>query len=225
MADDSKTDSFSRRNLFQIIGSAPVLAAVTAGSAIAQEHQHAKEAIPAQTPQFVRRVFNDHDWRTVHVLCDMIVPADEKSGSASAAGVPEFIDDWLEFRKKEDGNDNFAAQILGGLVWLDLESNRLFHVDFAVASEAQRKQILDRIAWPRQAEKADHAWAVFFSKFRDLTVSGFFSSKMGVADLPYLGNVYVAKWDGCPENIWAILEQRMKTGYKGLGGDVPPLFT
>ena len=57
------------------------------------------------------------------MLCDLILPADERSVSASRAGVPEFIDDWLDFRKREDGNDVLATQILGGLSWLDQESN------------------------------------------------------------------------------------------------------
>jgi hypothetical protein len=57
---------------------------------------------------------------------------------------------------------------------------------------------------------------------RDLTVSGFFSSKMGVADLPYLGNKAVAEWKGCDPRVWAVIEERMKNGYKGLGGEVKP---
>jgi hypothetical protein len=57
---------------------------------------------------------------------------------------------------------------------------------------------------------------LFFSEFRDLTVSGFYSSKMGVADLPYLGNRMVAKWAGCSEDLWQIIEQRRRTGYGGV---------
>ena len=62
----------------------------------------------------------------------------------------------------------------------------------------------------------------FFNKFRDLTVSGFFSSKMGIADLPYLGNRPVAEWKGCDPAVWAKIEDRMKNGYKGIGGEVKP---
>ena len=51
----------------------------------------------------------------------------------------------------------------------------------------QQKQLLDRMAYPERAAKEDHAWVRFFNEFRNLTVSGFFSSKMGVRDLPYLG--------------------------------------
>jgi len=205
----------SRRDLFQIIGSVPALAAVTSGSGRAQTHEH-----PA--PAYKRKVFDEHQWRTVEVLCDLILPADEHSGSATQAGVPEFIDDWLDFRKEEDGNDDLAAEILGGLAWLDRESARLFAKPFAAAAADQQKQILDRIAWADRAPADDHRWAAFFGKFRDLTVSGFYSSKMGVADLPYLGNTAVAEWKGCDPAVWAQIEERMRMGYKGLGGEVKP---
>jgi hypothetical protein len=93
---------------------------------------------------------------------------------------------------------------------------------FADASVEQQKAVLDRVAWPAKAAEADHAWVLFFNKFRDLVVSGFFSSKMGVADLPYLGNKAIAEWKGCEPKVWTIIEQRMKTGYKGLGGEAKP---
>jgi hypothetical protein len=123
---------------------------------------------------YQRKVFNDHHWRTVQVLSDLIIPADEHSGSATAAGVPEFIDDWLDFRTREDGNDNFAAGILGGLAWLDLESVRLFEKDFASAAPAQQAQILDRIAW---SARARGGLAADSSRVSDLTVSGFFPAR------------------------------------------------
>ena len=59
------------------------------------------------------------------MLCDLIIPADERSVSASQAGVPEFIDDWIQFRTEQDGNMNLRAEIFGGLMWLDRESTKL----------------------------------------------------------------------------------------------------
>jgi gluconate 2-dehydrogenase gamma chain len=207
----------TRRNLIHILGIAPAAAAAQTQAG------HAHAAAPAPTKKtYQRKVFNDHQWRAVEVLCDLIIPADEHSGSATAAGVPEFIDDWLDFRAREDGNQDLAASVLGGLAWLDLEATRLFQKDFAVATPAGQKQILDRIAWPARAADADRRWAAFFTGFRDLTVSGFFSSKMGVADLPYLGNKAVAEWKGCDPKVWAVIEDRMKNGYQGLGGEVKP---
>jgi hypothetical protein len=209
----------TRRNLIQIL-----TAASAASQASAQEHQHptAPPAAPAKPLTYDRKVFDDHQWRTVRLLCDLILPADERSPSASAAGVPEFIDDWLDFRRREDGNDGLAAQIQGGLAWLDSEARRLFQKDFALTTEDQQKQIVDRIAWPAKAKREDRRWVAFFNRFRDLTVSGFFSSKIGVADLPYLGNKAVAEWKGCDPKVWAVIEDRMKNGYKGVGGEAKP---
>ncbi|MGA3041191.1 MAG: gluconate 2-dehydrogenase subunit 3 family protein [Bryobacteraceae bacterium] len=203
----------SRRELFQIAGSVPALAAATAGAGVAQTHD-------THAGAYQRKVFDEHDWHTVHVLCDLIVPADERSGSATAAGVPEFIDDWLDFRKQEDGHDDLTAQMLGGLAWLDRESSRLFGKAFGGVPVDQQKQILDRIAWPERAAPEDRRWAEFFSQFRDLTLNGFYSSKVGIADLPYLGNTAVEQWKGCDPAVWAKIEERMKNGYKGLGGEV-----
>jgi gluconate 2-dehydrogenase gamma chain len=218
---EESTLAVSRRDLFHIIGSA----AATAGVASGQTHD-AAHAPPAATPApkapYQRKLFDEHQWRTVRVLCDLIIPADERSGSATQAGVPEFIDDWLDFRKREEGSDVAAAQIQGGLAWLDQQSNQLSGKDFAGAALAQQKQILDRIAWPDRAAAADLRAVRFFSRFRDLTVSGFFSSKMGIADLPYLGNRPVAQWNGCEPAVWAKIEERMKNGYQGLGGEVKP---
>jgi gluconate 2-dehydrogenase gamma chain len=227
MADEKNPNGLSRRSLFHIIGSAPAIAAVTAGVASAQvmDHAHMSTATAqsVEAKPFVRKTFlDDHQWKTVHVLCDLIIPADERSGSASQAGVPEFIDDWLHFRKEQDGNGNFAAQILGGLFWIDRESISTFSKTFVDASVDQQKQLLDRVAWKDRAKPEDHAWVTFFNKFRDLTVSGFFSSKMGIADLPYMGNRAVAHLQGCDPKVWAVIEERIKTGYKGLGGETPP---
>jgi len=114
--------------------------------------------------------------------------------------VPEFIDDWLGFR-----GGPILAEIRGGLTWLDMECNRLFDHDFIACSAAQQKQILDRIAYPKTAAPEDSSAVAFFDEFRNLVVCGFFSSKMGIQDLPYLGNTMVADWEGCPPEVLAKL--------------------
>ena len=219
ISSNNANDNLSRRNLFHIIGAVPAAAAVASGAAAAEAHgahNHAPASGAAANPTpYKRQTFDDHQWKTVSVLCDLIIPADDRSGSATQAGVVEFLDDWLAFRTDQDGNQDFQAEILGGLMWLDRESNRLFQKDFADASPDNQKQILDRIAYPEKAAPADHLWVRFFSQFRSLTVSGFFSSKMGVEDLPYLGNRAVAEWKGCDPKVWAIIADRMKNGYKG----------
>src|ERR1035441_2452240 len=79
----------TRRNLIHILGIAPAAAAAQTPAG----HVHAAPPAPPKTADR-REVSHDHQWRTAQVLCDLIIPADEHSGSATAAGVPEFIDDW-----------------------------------------------------------------------------------------------------------------------------------
>jgi gluconate 2-dehydrogenase gamma chain len=215
----------SRRSLFHVLGAVPAAAALASSPLMAEVNpHHAHLSVPAVAASaaaagpYKRQVFNEHQWQTVSVLSDLIIPADDRSGSATQAGVPEVIDDWVAFRTQQDGDRDFEAQILGGLIWLDRESSKLFEKNFVDVAVDQQKQILDRIAWPDRASKEDHAGVQFFSKFRDLTVSGFFSSKMGVHDLPYLGNTAVAEWKGCDPKVWAVIEERMKNGYKGVAG-------
>jgi gluconate 2-dehydrogenase gamma chain len=223
-------DAVSRRELFHIIGSVPAVASLAAGTALAQgtdRHPDIHAGTPANealapTGPYQYKAFNAQQWKTVRVLCDLIIPSDERSGSATQAGVPEFIDDWLRFRIEQDGNDNLKAQVLGGLMWLDHEAIAANQKPFAESPVAQQKALLDRIAWPAKAAAQDRTGVQFFNVFRDLTVSGFFSSKMGVRDLPYLGNRPVAEWKGTDPKVWAIIEDRLQHGYTGVAGDVKP---
>ena len=208
----SEETNVSRRGLFHIIGVAGASAALSEIPLQGAEKDTKKVA--EKTSEY--RLFDEHQQKTAAALADLILPADERGPSASAAGVVPFMDDWIVFRTEEDGYDRLKAEILGGLVWINRESNVLFGSDFADASMAQKKQIADRIAWPGRVAKEDRRWADFFSSFRDLVVAGYFSSKPGVADLPYLGNTVVVDWVGCDPKVWAIIEDRMKNGYTGL---------
>jgi hypothetical protein len=214
MADENKSEtqasSVSRRGLLQIIGSVPAMAAVAAGAPAAHQPEAGAKG------SYKRQTFDDHQWQTVRALCDLIIPADQHSGSATQAGVPEFLDDWIAFRTDQDGDQDLRAEIFGGIMWLDHESHQLFQKTFVAATPAQQKQLLDRIAYHERAAKEDSQAVAFFNEFRALTVGGFYSSKMGVGDLPFLGNVAVAEWKGCDPKVWAIIEERMKNGYKGI---------
>jgi gluconate 2-dehydrogenase gamma chain len=211
--EDQNSQPLTRRNFIQAIG---LLAAGTATSNAPALPQPGDGAAAGGSPAYVRKVFTAHQWVMVGALCDLIIPADDRSGSATQAQVPKFIDDWIDFRRQQDGNDLLMAQICGGLTWLDAESNRLFTAPFVDAKPSQQHQMLDRIAWPEHVTQEDHRWMLFFSEFRNLTVSGFYSSMVGVADLPYLGNTFVEKWTGCSDELWQIIEQRRRTGYQGI---------
>ena len=160
------------------------------------------KAIPPQTVSSsdstvtAPKVFDPHEWETVYVLCDLTIPADQRSGGAGQSGVPEFIDDWLDFVRGE-----LLTEIRGGLAWLDVESVRLFNHDFVDCDSTQQSQLLNRIAYPEKASPEDSGAVAFFNHFRDLVVAGFFTSEAGIRDLPYLGNEPRAEWDGCPPAV------------------------
>jgi hypothetical protein len=82
-----------------------------------------------------------------------------------------------------------------------MECNRLFGADFIASTSIQRKEILDRIAYPTKAAPDDANAVAFFNHFRDLVVNGFFTSQTGIKDLPYLGNEPVSEWQGCPTPV------------------------
>jgi hypothetical protein len=143
---------------------------------------------------FAPQYFTEPEWRTVNVLVDIISPRDERSGSATDAKVPEFMDFMLN-----EASEQRQTMMRDGLRWLDDESQRRFTAAFADAAEAQRTRILDDVAFPDRAPEALADAVSFFNSFRDLTASGFFSSRMGYDDLGYIGNQPMREFPGCPE--------------------------
>ena len=123
---------------------------------------------------------------------DLIIPKDARSGSATDAGVPEFMD----FLMADQPPRQTAMR--GGLAWIDHECEERYDKRFLECTPEQRTAVLDDIAWPQRAKPQFAHGVAFFNSFRDLTASGFWSSKMGVEDLQYIGNVMVAEWKGCP---------------------------
>jgi len=188
-----------RRGLLKVIGSVPLAGLVPAPAAVAQAGKAAKAARgKAFTPQF----FTAHEYATVRVLVDLVIPKDERSGSATDAGVPEFMDfimvDPLEMQREREKRQ---TSMRGGLAWLDHQCRSRFDKTFLECTEAQRREVLDDIAWPAKARPEMKPGASFFNGFRDLTASGFWSSKMGIEDLQYQGNTFVAEWKGCPPEV------------------------
>ena len=185
-----------RREMLKVAAVAPVASALSwtrveaeqAGLSAVAARRAAAAAGHAYQPQF----FNAHEWDTVRVLSDMILPADERSGSATDAGVPEFIDFMMTDRP------DMQIAVRGGLAWLDSESRDRSGATVVAATDAQRGAILDDIAWPARARPEHSHGVAFFNRFRDLVATGFWSSRMGVDDLGYIGNVVNPAWDGCP---------------------------
>lgn len=137
--------------------------------------------------------FSEHETALVGALADMIIPRDERSGSATEAGAVPYMD----FVLSEAGADTRDAWH-DGLRWFDDECVRRFGKPFLDCAADGRAQVLDDIAWPARAAPEHQVPAAFFNRLRDLTASAFFSSRMGTEDLNYQGNVFNPDWSGAP---------------------------
>jgi hypothetical protein len=189
--------SISRRSALALLGAAPAAAALSWTDVEArQAHEHATqavaEAVKTATP-FHPKFFTAHEYATVVVLVDLIIPRDERSGSATDAGVPAFMD----FMMIDQPRRQIAMR--GGLALVDRLSAERVGKRFVNAADRQRRQVLDEIAYTSNPDPGLSQAIAFFSSFRDLTASGFWTTKMGVADLQYQGNAFVAEWNGCPD--------------------------
>ncbi|MEA2762949.1 MAG: gluconate 2-dehydrogenase gamma chain [Gemmatimonadaceae bacterium] len=198
----SKEKEMNRREAVQLMSVLPIAAALGLSKV-----DHAKawqlvddaRELAAEGIAFAPKYFTPAEFRTVGILADMIIPRDDRSGSATDAGVPEFMD-FIMIDKP--GNQQWMR---AGLAWIDAQSTTRFGKPFAGAGASQREQILNDIAWPARAAATLSDGVSFFNRFRDLTSSGFWSSKMGVKDLRYVGNTFNPNWNGCPPEALAKL--------------------
>jgi hypothetical protein len=191
----------------QVLGVAPVIGVTAFAPQQQQQQQQTRQTheAPNQPARDTKqpapsqprpRFFTQRELRTVRVLADDIIPRDERSGSASDAKVADFMDYNLSV---EETTRETRVAWRGGLRWMDTESRRRFGLPYASATAAQRHQILDDISWPDRVRPEMRYGAAFFSRFRDMTAAGFFSSAIGFQDLRYMGNTFVPVWNGCPE--------------------------
>jgi gluconate 2-dehydrogenase gamma chain len=188
----------TRRNALKIIGATPVAAGIGLGDAAARTPDHgghptAAAHQAAAKGRYKPTFFTAHEYATVALLADLIIPKDDRSGSAGDAGVPQFIDFTMTDR------ESLQTPMRGGLRWLDHEAGVRFGKAFVDCAAADRTALLDDIAYPAKAPADMAQGAAFFSSFRDLVATGFFTSKIGIADLRYMGNVPNPGWNGCPD--------------------------
>jgi len=136
---------------------------------------------------------------TLTALCDMIIPADDKSPAASAVGVPAYINEYVS--APAEWYQKALVQVRGGLIWINVESNKRFGKAFAELSAAQRTAICDDICYAPKAKPEFKQAAQFFDRVRDLTAEGFYTTDEGMKDIGYVGNVALPSFDGPPPEV------------------------
>jgi hypothetical protein len=128
---------------------------------------------------FAEQFFTPTEMETITRMADIILPPHDKGSIAQA---------------------EFQLPIRGGLMWLDSECSELFNKLFIACSEAEQKAIFDEIAFPVPGKKKQSQEVNFFSLMRDLVVTGYFTSEVGLKDLGYMGNSPNV-WDGIPQDV------------------------
>ncbi len=142
---------------------------------------------------------SDPQRSTATALCDVIIPSDAQSTSASAVGVVDFIDEWISapyLRHQQD-----RTLVLSGLQWLDDEARRRYSEPFATLSSEQQAAICEQIRYLPESDPALVELARFFARYRDLTAAGFYTTPAGRKDLQYVGNVALARFEGPPREV------------------------
>ena len=173
------------------------IAAATAGAATplaAQQHPAHKAAADATRPA-VHKVFNEHEFKTLQVLSNWIIPPDEKSKGGIEAGTAEFIDVMAATEPK------LAGAFTGGVAWLDHQMRERHSKSFVECTQAQQKEMLDQIAWRQKAPPELGPGAAFLGLMRAWTVDALYSSQAGIADLGYVGNTALSEFNGCPDEV------------------------
>ena len=160
----------------------------------AEYAHHMIAAEKAATKAYAPKYFLAHQYKTMQMLCQTIIPRDADSGGAIEAGAPEFID-LLTSENKE-----YQLTLGGGLMWLDETCNDRYGKLFIDCSPEQQKEILDKIAFRRNAiaDPSLSQGVAFFSFLRNMTADGFFTSEIGIKYLGYVGNTFLKEFPGCP---------------------------
>jgi gluconate 2-dehydrogenase gamma chain len=188
----------SRRDVLKnlAVGAAggSVLQMIPAEAAELAHRMVQKEKSAASTGKYAPKYFSAHQYETLKVLCDFIIPKDEKSGGAIEAGAPEFID------LLTSENEHYQLTLGGGLMWLDNFCTDRFEQTFVQCTPEEQKEVLDWIAYRKNgaSDATLRQGVAFFAFLRQFTCDGFYTSKIGIADLQYIGNTALAEFPGCP---------------------------
>jgi gluconate 2-dehydrogenase gamma chain len=187
----------SRRDILKTLALSAVggsVLQVIPAQAAEYAHQTVQKAKAAASGKYTPKYFTPHQYEILISLCETIIPKDENSAGAIEAGAPEFID------LLTSENEKYQLRLGGGLYWLDGFCTDRYNATYLDCTPDQRKSVLDLIAFRKNA-KADPTLSqgvVFFAFVRNLTCDAFYTSKIGIADLQYIGNTALPEFPGCP---------------------------
>jgi len=191
------SNSVSRRDILRTLAvsaAAGSVLQVIPAEAAEYVHQAVRGEKAAAAGKYTPKYFASAQYATLTALCDAIIPKDDRSGGAVEAGAPEFID------LLTSENENFQLRLAGGLMWLDTFCVDRYANPYLACAPSQQKEVLDAIAFRRNA-KSDPTLSqgvAFFALLRNMTCDAFYTSRIGIDDLRYIGNTSIREFPGCP---------------------------
>ena len=200
----------NRRVALQWVTAASASIPMIDGELEAAEHPRPKSPIAkgyGPDPDLIRQykpgdlwplTFTDEQRALMIVLCDVIIPADETSPSASSQGVHDFVDEWISSPYNDQNSDRHS--ILKGLTWLDEEARRRGKKDFVSLNEETHLVICHELARAARKDRRKHPGS-FFYRLRNLVAGGYYTTPAGMKDIGYRGNVPMSEWNGPPKEV------------------------
>jgi hypothetical protein len=192
-------DRMSRRELLRAgVGAgvvAPLAGALTPAVTEAAATATAVAAATAATAS-AAQFFTAAELALVDELSELILPADEHSGGARAAGVAAYLD--RTFAEKDAKIEDYAKerkQWKEGLGRVDELAREMHGAAFLDATPEQRNAVLERMARneddPRLPEER------FFGELKTATTRAYYSSRVGmIDDIGYKGNRVIREFVG-----------------------------
>lgn len=160
----------------------------------AHMHHSASQAAPeaaSSAPQF----FSPQEYRTVEVLTELIIPTDDQPG-AKEAQVARYID-FVVFSAAEF-QPQLQKEWIEGLAILEKLSQQKYSHSFRDLSAAEQEALLTEMSLPEHDPQASHEGFAFYRRVKEMTVEGFYTSKIGLVDvLGYIGRTYLTEFPGC----------------------------
>ena len=183
--------TMTRREIVRLAALGGVAAAapswVTRVVDVAVAHTHAHAVVQAE---WKPAILTPHQDRTVVALCELIIPKTDTAG-ATDAGVNRFVDAVIA---DADAPDRDA--FLNGLGWIDRRAKELHGEDFVALTAEQQTAIVSRISG--DAASAAPEGVAFFKSIKALTITGYYTSKAGMAqELGDDGRVVFPGYAGC----------------------------
>jgi hypothetical protein len=189
----TKPRKIDRREMIKAAAGSAALVVLAPASPAAPQHHAAATASAVEGSAWQPKFFSAEQNKLVTTLAELILPETDTPG-ARAAKVNEYIDLVLS-----DETARTQENFLSGLAWINRRSNELFQKDFLRLSGEQQVEMLTRLSDGDNIQPEDKDGRRFFLDIRRRTVSGYYTSKIGIhEELEYKGKTPLAEWPGCP---------------------------